>query len=61
MRTGPEELIWLAPNRRQHMPMHGSHVNGWVMLIGGIFWLLVIVVLVLGAAALLKYLRSGPR
>lgn len=43
------------------MPMHGSHMSGWVMLIGGIFWLLVIAVLVVGAAALLKYLRSGPR
>lgn len=60
MPTGTEELTWLAPNRRRHMPMHGGYMNGWMMLIGGIFWLLVLIVLVLGIAALLKYLRSGP-
>lgn len=42
------------------MPMHDGYVNGWMMLVGGIFWLLVVILLVLGIAALLKYLRSGP-
>ena len=33
-----------------------------LMMIGmGLIWLLVIIVLVLAAAALVKYLRSGPR
>lgn len=30
----------------------------WAM---GLIWLLVVVVLILSAAALVKYLRSGPR
>ncbi|WP_284735976.1 SHOCT domain-containing protein [Dongia deserti] len=35
---------------------------GWMMA-GGMWliWLLVIIVLVLAAAALIKYLRSGPK
>lgn len=41
------------------MSMHDGVMGGWMMLIGGIVWLLVIVTLVLGIAALLKYLRSG--
>ena len=34
---------------------------GWMMAGMGLFWLLILVVLVLAAAALVKYLRSGPR
>lgn len=40
------------------MPMHYGAMDGSMMLIGGIVWLLVVVALVLGIAALLKYLRS---
>lgn len=40
------------------MPMHYGAMSGSMMLIGGLVWLLIIVVLVLGIAALLKYLRS---
>jgi len=32
---------------------------GWMMWGGALVWLLVIIVLVLAAAALVKYLRSG--
>lgn len=43
------------------MSMHnGVWDGGWMMVVGGIVWLLIIIVLVLGIAALLKYLRSGP-
>lgn len=31
---------------------------GWMMAIGGIFWLLLLALVVLGIAALIKYLRS---
>lgn len=35
---------------------------GWPMMLGmGIFWVLVLLVLVLAAAALIKYLMSGRR
>lgn len=42
------------------MPMQDGSMGGWMMLVGGFIWLLVIIVLLLGIAALLKYLRSGP-
>ena len=38
-----------------------SECGGTAMMIGmGVVWLLLVAVLVLGAAALIKYLRSGP-
>lgn len=38
-----------------------SGAGGTAMMIGmGVIWLLVVLLLVLGAAALVKYLRSGP-
>ena len=40
------------------MSMHDGMMGGWMMVFGGIVWLLVIIALVLGIAALLKYLRS---
>jgi hypothetical protein len=33
----------------------------WMMIVGGIIWLLTIIILVLGIAALIKYLRSDRR
>lgn len=42
-------------------PMMGGAGGAWMMILGGIVWLLTIAVLVLGIAALLKYLRSGRR
>lgn len=39
--------------------MHDMEGMGWMMGAMGIFWLLVIVFLVLGIAAFVKYLRSG--
>jgi hypothetical protein len=33
---------------------------GWMMWAGGVFWFLVLALLILGSAALIKYLRS-PR
>ena len=41
------------------MPMHENLMGGW-MFTATLVWLLLTVVLVLGAAALVKYLRSGP-
>lgn len=38
--------------------MNGMEGMGWMMVLMGLFWLLVVVVLVLGIAALVKYLRS---
>lgn len=39
-----------------------SGPGGTIMMIGmALLWLLIVAVLVLGAAALLKYLRSGPK
>ncbi len=36
--------------------------NGMMMMVGmGAVWLLTIAALLLGIAALIKYLRSGPR
>ncbi len=36
--------------------------HGMMMMMGmGVVWLLTIVALILGIAALIKYLRSGPR
>lgn len=36
--------------------------GGGLMMIGmGLVWLLVVLVLILSAVALVKYLRSGPR
>jgi len=32
-----------------------------MMLVGGLIWILVTVALVLSIAALVKYLRSGPK
>ena len=48
------------------MQMNGDHMmsgtGGTVMMIGmGLIWLLIVAVLVLAVAALVKYLRSGPR
>lgn len=40
------------------MSMNGM---GWMMWAGGLFWVLVIVVLILVIAALLKYLFSDRR
>ena len=42
---------------RGMMQMHETMMSG-MMLAAGVLWVLVIVVLVLSAAALLKYLRS---
>lgn len=37
-------------------------MNGGMMMIGmGLVWLLIVAALLLGIAALVKYLRSGPR
>ena len=50
----------------QDSPMMAGMMNGmmdgggWMMLIGGLVWILIIAVLLLGIAALVKYLRSGP-
>lgn len=41
------------------MPMYYGHMGGAMMLIGALVWLLIVIALVLGIAALLKYLRSG--
>jgi hypothetical protein len=38
--------------------MYEGAMGGWMMLIGRLVWLLVMVALVLGIAALLKDLRS---
>lgn len=38
--------------------MHGMEGMGWTMVLVGLFWLLVVIALVLGIAALVKYLRS---
>jgi hypothetical protein len=39
-----------------------SGAGGTAMMIGmGLVWLLIIALLLLGIAALVKYLRSGPR
>lgn len=40
------------------MSGHYGAMGGWMMLVGGLVWLLIIVALVLGIAALLKFLRS---
>jgi len=41
-------------------PMMGGAGGTLMMLTMGLVWLLTIVLLVLGIAALVKYLRSGP-
>ena len=42
--------------------MDGMMSMGWPMMIGmGLFWLLTIAVLLLAAAALIKYLIGGAR
>ena len=38
--------------------MGGGMMGGYGMWAGGLIWLLVLIVLILGAAALVKYLRS---
>ena len=38
------------------MPMEG---HGMMMMVMGAVWILIIVALILGIAALIKYLRSG--
>lgn len=48
------------------MQMNGDHMmsggGGTLMMIGmAIIWILIVALLVLGVAALVKYLRSGPR
>jgi hypothetical protein len=35
--------------------------GAWMMIVGGIFWLLTLALLILGILALLKYLRSDGR
>lgn len=40
------------------MMMEGMWGMGWAM---GLFWLLVLILLVLGIAALVKYLASGRK
>lgn len=40
-------------------PMMMGHGSGWVMIGMGVLWLLIVVTLLLAAAALVKYLRSG--
>lgn len=40
-------------------PMMGGAGGAWMMIGMGIVWLLTIAVLILGIAALVKYLRSG--
>lgn len=35
--------------------------NGMVMIGMGVVWILTVAALVLGVAAMIKYLRSGPR
>lgn len=44
-----------------HCPMMGGAGGAWMMLGMGIIWLLTIVLLVLGIAALIKYLRADDR
>ncbi len=49
----------------QGYPMHGCPMmmgahGTWMMVGMGIIWLLTIAILLLGIAALIKYLRSGP-
>lgn len=40
----------------------GGMMMGWPMMLGmGLIWLLVLLVLILGAAALVKYLMGGSR
>lgn len=39
--------------------MHGTMMGGGMLLGMGLIWLLVLVVLILGAAALIKYLFFG--
>jgi hypothetical protein len=36
----------------------GGMMGGWEIFGGGLVWLLLVIVLVLGIAALIKYLRS---
>lgn len=46
------------------MPMNCMQVTaggGWMMIGVGLVWLLIVAVLLLAAAALIKYLRSGPK
>jgi hypothetical protein len=38
-----------------------SGEGGWMMIGASLVWLLVIVALLLAIAALVKYLRSGPK
>lgn len=38
--------------------MNGMEGMGWMMAVIGLFWILVVVALVLGIMALVKYLRS---
>lgn len=37
----------------------GMNMGGGMMIVMGLFWALVFLVLLLGVAALIKYLRSG--
>jgi hypothetical protein len=41
--------------------MNMMQSGGWMMVGAGLFWLLIIITLILSIAALLKYLRSGPK
>lgn len=44
---------------RMDMMMHNMEGMGWMMGLMGLVWVLVLVFLVLGIAAFVKYLRSG--
>tara|TARA_R110000824_G_scaffold3234_4_gene15138 strand:- start:55383 stop:55565 length:183 start_codon:yes stop_codon:yes gene_type:complete len=52
-------------NARRYQMAEWCNMNmegmGWMMWGMGFFWILVIALLVLGVAALVKYLFSGPR
>lgn len=39
--------------------MHNMEGMGWMMGAMGLVWILIVIFLVLGAAAFVKYLRSG--
>lgn len=43
------------------MGMMRGGEGGWVMIGASLVWLLVVVALLLAIAALIKYLRSGPK
>lgn len=60
---GPAEELAMPTNNMMAYgcPMMAGAGGAWMMIGGAIVWLLTIVLLVLGIAALLKYLRSDRR